>query len=418
MNKYVIIASSVGTMGGEQIHNWNKYLYCTNNGYAVYIISAFYGDVVIEELKQFESYVVEELDFFPTMFTKSARTRVINKILNMIEYSLDDNVIIESHMVCYACWAEILAAEIQGKNFIHLMGEKFSINATLRVKDFLEFKYERRELATIGRAEIMQNLFKPFRTLSLDECYPLSAVSNNDAEDVPIPDRINLGKRCDKVIGIAGRLEKPFVKTSFDEVISLASDNPTVTFKIVLIGYGNIDKLLQKAEQHKNIEIVYTGMLYPIPRKLFQICDICISSSGTARIAGRYAITVSIDAVTDKAIGILGYDTNRTLISDNANASSLREYLELVLFTNFKDTANYNLLPPEDLAVLETRLKDHMEFVDNSAREKNYYDFFNKKRDVMDHIASLSYSVLGIKGINALRNIRHALKQTIKMINN
>lgn len=58
------------------------------------------------------------------VFSNSKRKNILNKILTFIG-DVNEETIIESHLVHLAMWGELVASDFNGKNFIYLLSENY-----------------------------------------------------------------------------------------------------------------------------------------------------------------------------------------------------------------------------------------------------------------------------------------------------
>ena len=117
-----------------------------------------YSDKQLKELEKFLPLVIDELDFYPTVFNQKVAIKLIEKILEEIDYKTGDEIIIESHTEYLAMWGEMIAKKINAKHIIYLLGEHFD-GLSNSVLNFLDYKFKRKELACIKKLT-MQKMSK------------------------------------------------------------------------------------------------------------------------------------------------------------------------------------------------------------------------------------------------------------------
>ncbi len=346
MKKYIIMVDGISGIGGGQLHYRRAIADFENRGFKGYILTFLENhNIRIEELQKYSNNVIPELEFFPEVFSKKRRKKVLSQMEKIIDYNEGDEVVIESTMIPCSVWGELLAKKCNGKNIVYLLGEKFPQDAVKSALSFLLYKHKQGNLASISKA-IMHEMFLPYVDIPMDECVSLRALSWNTPENVPLPN--DIWKNDNEItIAIFSRLSKPFVKSALRDVVEYCSNHLKKNFYLLLIGKEPTDSKFIKdnLENKSNIRYKITGELYPVPIKLFDIIDVGVSSSGVAGIMGNYVPTVAYDAVNLVPIGVLGYDTVCVLTNnDNSNAKSAAEYFDLILNNKCADAvSNYAL---------------------------------------------------------------------------
>ncbi|HRU98903.1 MAG TPA: hypothetical protein P5092_15895 [Ruminococcus sp.] len=407
MKKYIIITYVIGNMGGAQMYCLNKYKFCKQKGYQVFLFpSEFRPNIYINELESCSEKPFEEFSYPPRCYSKRSIRSIISRFLRIIDYKKEDEIIIESHTVNTAQWGEILSEEVHGKNFIFLLAENIETQCIDELS-FLRYKYSHRHLSCITK-ETMQKLFSD---LSLEDCIGLGAICGNTVQDVNVPkeiEKLNI-KETDIVIGIVGRLTKPYVSVGLKKVIETSKKHLNKQFKVIIIGGAIEDtaeqELYNMVRDQTNVSVFITGFIYPIPLNLLKLSQVCLSSAGSANAIYQYVPTISIDAYTYEAIGVLGYNTDSTLTKNNSFTSSIEEYLENILFGNFLNSHDFYIIPEKsfDEKTVNQRLDEHLRFVDNM-RQADYYNF-ERKCSIKERLIKTLYSIGGIELINKLRSI-------------
>ena len=102
MNTYIFLTFSIIGVGGSQIYTRNKALFLKEHGWNVIIVSALEGEILIEDLKLYESCIIPELRFKPHIYSKSVTETILKKIST--EISTEGDVIIESHSILLSLW--------------------------------------------------------------------------------------------------------------------------------------------------------------------------------------------------------------------------------------------------------------------------------------------------------------------------
>lgn len=420
--KYVFLTPAIGGVGGAQIYCRNKINYCKKNKMQVYLFYDKKREIIIDDLRFYEAGLLKELSYFPQYYSNNKRQQIIHKVLEVIKFNGTENILIESHAPAESMWGELIAQKCNGRNMVFLLPETFE-GLDEQSLAFFKFKYIRRELACINK-KVMQRLFQTYMPLKLEECFELNAECTNSVEDVEIPTKCNINGNK-KVIGIIGRLQKPYVEIAVREIAKLLEKHSVEEFQVVIIGGSDNkkdEKRLKKIlQRYKNVELYITGIVYPIPQKLIRKMDVCIGAAGCVSVSRRENIpTISVDSVLGKAMGVVGYNTLDTIASTNQNSlKSIEYYLENILYGDFLH--KYDVIPLLELDTeeLDSIFRVHMEFIKNFEEKKQYYDCehikFNNKNVVKKILGSLG----GIYGINlgiSIIRVWNSIKKMLEKI--
>ena len=413
MKKYVILTGIVG-IGGSIIYTRNKKIFLEREGWNVEVFSSEKGNVVFEELKCFEKNYVSELRFPPDLCNEKQRKNIIYMITDKIlSGQMFDEIIIESHFIPGALWGEAIAELIHAKHLIYLLNEIFPF-LSKEMFDFMDFKHKRRELAGISEKSL-ELLFKNHKIPDPHERYFLKAICTNVVEDVEnsIIDSI---RRSDIVIGSIGRLEKGYVWSLAKNVAVFAQRNQDKIITLILVGgsrFKATDKKLRRIiSTGHNIELVVTGFMYPIPRKLFSLVDIFVSGAGSARVsAAEGVLTMTVDVNTGKPIGLLGYDTNNSIYGDKEQTKSIAQMLQDVLIEKEMHKKKIPMKYEQTIPDFRQRYAEHMDFIERSEQEKEYYPVDKIKLvDKRGSIKKLLFKTLGRTGYEKVVSMYARLK--------
>jgi hypothetical protein len=407
-NKYIFLNNTLSNIGGAQLYIKNKLKYLKCKSWDVYIFqSRNSGEILIDELKKEPHYVFEHLKYPPNHFTKHTRNKVIVEIISQINIDENGIAVIESHNLSTAQWGELLAKELRCKNFIYLLGEGFN-NTNKQLLDFFVFKHQRRELAGTSK-ESLGLLFSDYYKLLDNEEYFLKAVSAEEiVQDISVP-IIESIERADINICCISRLEKPFVKTMINEIIVFANKHKNLMIQLVLIGdspkYKDIDFIINKTKQQKNIKTVLTGRLYPIPKNLFSKIDLFIGVAGSIRVSairGKLSLAINVD--THKPIGLMGVDTNNGRYGKSDKYDNISEAIESILIEQ-RLQENIDLLSIKiDKLNYNDEFNEHMKFLDNSINTRIYNtkDILKQKYTIRCVLKKILIIFLGINRFERL----------------
>lgn len=394
MSKYVFITPTIGEMGGAQMYIRNKLIYLRNKGWDVVIITATRSDnVIISDLIEYKKNCFPELRYNCYEFCKRKVNKVCNKIIKLIG-DVDNEVIIESTCLEEATWAEYISKCIGAKHLFYTLQESNEVS-NFNFFRFLDFKYERRELAGIAPTSL-SNMFEPYKIIDENRSYYLIAACSNVEEDVPhsLIDTIKR-KKFDRLVGCLSRLEKPFVEQGILGVVDYCKNHPSYRVGLVLLGgtyKSQIRKLKKITSTVKNLELIITGYIYPVPTKMLELCDVMFSSAGSAWVCERSGVpTISFDCNDLKPIGILGRTTNNCMFRGiDELALKFKDLLEDVLTKKsyIKTESHYNA------TIID--FTPHMSFLKQSEQKKEYFDVLSiRKITKKEHIRSLLLNIFG-----------------------
>ena len=360
-------------MGGGQMYVYNKAQYLKANNYKVYIFSVFSGDIIIKGLEEYKDDIISELGHPIFFFSLSQQNKIINLIVNKIAVHPDDVIIIESNSINNALWGEKISELINCKHFIYLLSENNLIYMD-RLYPFMKFKYNRREMAGITQKTIKW-LFSKYCKIDTSKSYVLPASCINVVEDFD-HELINNIPQKNYTIGMIGRLEKLYFLPILDDILVFCNNHPDKSFNIIIIGDTQdeilMNKIKTKFTKINNVNLLITGYLYPIPLQLLDLCDVFISSSGSARLTNEYGfITISIDGNDYKPIGILGYTTNNVLFRDDEPIVEVNDLLEnILIFEKYPK----RFAKIYDTSFIDRYNKEHMDFIADSDQSKEYFN--------------------------------------------
>ena len=376
MEKYLILNRTLAGIGGAEIYTRNKIEFLRKHKFFVSVFSALQGEIYINDLKCYEKNIIPELLFAPSLFSESERDRIIQPILDYIT----EPVVIESHTIEMALWAELICHRTQSKNFVFLMDDDFPTYSD-EVYDFLLFKLDRKELACIapGAAKL---LFKAKYPNNMQYDFSLPAVCTNSIEDIPceLPTEINF-EEFNLRIGTISRLEKRSVPLICHGIKQFCLHHADFRVLYVLFGGSSNPDIIRRINKFfseiSNIKIVITGFIYPIPLQFVKKMDVFISVAGAARVtASEGCITLTLDQDTGVPFGILGYNTMATQYPIEGDSPCGWNSIEMALEEIFvKNAVSIHKLHLGDQKNDYNKLFiSHMTFIENSDRNKYYFD--------------------------------------------
>ncbi len=402
--KYILLTSFIYTVGGGQIYCKNKSEYCKSQGFDTYVFSTKHGKIEIEPLKKYADLILEELSLNPYCFSLKRVDNILNWICEEIDYNKNDEIIIESHTPYLAIWGELLAKRIGAKHIVYLLGENFD-GLSKSVFDCLKFKYNRKEVACISKKG-MQKLFDENK-----ECYHLKPALGNPVEDVEIPEEYIEKCNGKKVIGLIGRGYKSYVFESVKKLCDFAQTHKTEQF--ILFCIGGIRKKPKKAiknyvKNHSNIEIIIVGERFPIPRKMLQLMNVCIAGAGCVKPPYLEGVpTISVDVYDNEAIGVYGYDTLVKLERVESLNITINEYLESILYGDF--LSEKERIDEGSTDYLQ-EYKHHFEFIENSSKSDEFYEFDNFTLSKKEKLSASVYKLGGMKLVKFIKQAKLKIK--------
>ena len=377
MNLYVFITYSVADVGGGQMYIKSKAEYLKSKGWDIFVYSTTAGNFLIDDFSQYESGVMKELLLPAYYYTLFKRKHLLKRMLMCCDICSYKQCVIESHSSSLSTWGELLAEQTRAKHLI------FDITETPKcppvLSSFMKFKFDRKELAFIHE-KTMKSFFSN-ENIPQCQCYHLPAYytlpSIIDIDSSLIDTVRNFA--ADYVIGIIGRLDKPFVIMTISDIITfLQKNNRKNTFVIIYIGgnaNGGEDIMKEIVKQYRmfdNVHLVMTGFLFPMPLRLIDQMDVCISNSGTARAVRDVGVPViTIDSNDFKPIGVLGVTTQNTLYRND-------DEVKIEMHNVLNDVLTHKELYLSTCVKEEKCKKDfaiHFSFLEETCQEKVYYSF-------------------------------------------
>lgn len=403
-----------GINGAEQ-YIYNKMNYLDKQGYEVYIFSARPGKIIINGFKKYENLINPTLRFYPFCIKKSELAEVLDWINSVVNIKNEDIVTIESSNVTSALWGELLASKLKCKHLAMIMQENHNYNKYMR--EFLTFKLNQHELSGIFDDSVQKMLKNP--KLETREDMHVRAFCNNSVQDCEDDFSGLLSKDADLTFGSIGRLEKEYVMPLVENLAEYFNKHKDKKFNLLLVGGSankqrikNIKTVLQNCS---NVNLIITGAIYPIPKKLIKNVDLFVSAAGSAAVSYYEKIpTVKIHHVTAESMGIIGVDfqiTEKPTITnepDKTIDSCINRILNGDPKINFVDDFEdfyYQRMYAEFSRQLS--LGDNVE-------TRNYYNVFDVKyTDFKYKICALFCRFIGVKNsYSCLEFLRKLIRGT------
>ena len=373
MKTYVFLTRRICGIGGAEQYIYNKVKYLESQGWRVLVFSGRHGKILIHEFEKFVPLIIPTLEWCPECFSKKEVQKVLHQITEKIGDCNGDVCIIESNSVIRAVWAELVAERLNARHLAFVLQEKHVYRADM--KQFLRFKYNRHELAGITNISVKQMLADD--QLEMRNDTRISAYCNNVIEDCDDRYSSQLDENADYTFASIGRLEKPCVLPIVLGFRDYFQNHSSQRFNLVMIGGSPTrvkeDRIREALNECDNINLVFTGNVYPIPRSFIEKVDVFVSTAGAANAtyrAGRP--TVRVHPVTGEPVGIIGLDFD-------LKEKSMYESTSDITIENCIDRA----------------IKNAGAIIYNSNFDHEYYDQmkaeFNRQISFVDHMATKEY---------------------------
>lgn len=398
---YVVLFNCIVGMGGGQMYTYNKIEYMKHNGWDTFVFSSIQGVIIIEELKRYKHLIFPIMASSPLVYSEKKVSKKIEEITEVLKDF--DNIVIESCSGHLALWGELIAQRLSCKHMVNLLDERNDLIVPEEYLDFYRFKLKRRELSGITN-QSLKMLFRNNGEITDDNCYFLPARCQNVVSDRVHYNFKSLIKNA-KTLCTIGRLEKDFVMAAAAAYAKITNSRKNEKFNVIFIGGTNDRKIYKKIrylfKSNENVNLQITGYMYPIPLDLVKYCDLFVSSAGSAGISYQYnRPTISIDAKDSFAIGVLGYTTQASLYRVNEKKQDVAELIEKILYYDYLN--NYDYLPKKEVTSNDM-LKVHLEFLDSSDKNKEYFPIDKLSVSGKDKKKKIIRCILGNKGYIHLR---------------
>ena len=311
MKTYVFIMRRICNITGALQYVYNKMKYLESQGWRVLVFSSVYGKILIDDFKKFDRYIYPQLYWTPATFRKRETESSLKRIIDDIGLCRGEECLVESDSLTRGVWGELIASRLGCRHFVFSMQEKHSCDN--KNNQFLWFKYNRHELAGIKDISICQMLGSD--AVKRDDTR-IRACCNNVIDECVNPYSALLDSTADLTLGSIGRLGKPCVAGIVESICSYAMRNQDKRFNVVMIGESTkkntIKEITERFSRCKNINLVMTGNIYPIPLEFVRKIDVFISTAGSAAATYRAGMpTILVHPLSAMPVGIIGLDFMR-----------------------------------------------------------------------------------------------------------
>ena len=398
------MTASITKVGGAQLYTNSKRQFMEARGWKVDVVSSSKGTAMLPELTQYQYHINEDLEVFPYHYTKHKCKSILKRIEEKFEGN--NEIIIESHNTIMHVWGELLAFRLQAKHVVYEITERS--RCTKGLYPFFKFKFERKEMAGIQDSSL-NYYFKGFMDVPVSQRYCLIAhYFSKQVDDVPYDTTVIPVSSAMCTIGILGRLQKPFVMEVAKQVSEYVKNDTNNKYTVIIIGgqkdgdsyISNIESLFSGIS---NVNLFFTGYLFPIPQKLVSLIDIGISSSGAViTLANEGVPTIAIDAHDLQPLGVYGITTDDVLYRKDDTIVPLSEWIKRI-----QTTPDAFRMETKQVTINEDVFNHHLDFINNSSKEVEYYTDFRRSSQIINRL------LVTILGAKVFRSLRKNIKRTL-----
>ncbi len=390
MKVYIFISLSIFGMGGGQVYLFRKKNWLENHGYKVFIFSALQArnvekELFVKNLKDMLPFVCKELNEYPSCLRERDRKNCLEKIISIVEFG-NQNVeyFIESDNIATAQWGELVAERIGAKHFSYFLQENIEETFCKDSLDFLMFKNSRKELAGITRTSF-EKLFAKYAVKNTTPVHLLAYGCDDCLIDCDYSWLKSQMEENTYRIASIGRINKLYVKPMTEQLVLFVKQHQEMNFEIIYIGGGEVSELDRNDEvryirncfsEVKNVHLIITGSIFPIPEKFILDCNLFIGSAAGAGIPYRKNVqTIALDGHDGKPIGVLGYTVfapDFLYRPKGIEIIELNDLLEKVICTDY--LTKYKYVPyVNELSDYDAQYFSHIEAFNNTQEGKKYY---------------------------------------------
>lgn len=379
--KYILICGIANIISGAPIYYKNKIDYLEDKKWNVTVLPINSGTVYINGFEKYNHKNFEFLQYYPFVFNKKKIDEYLQILSDFVlkndQYDFED-IVIETGTDYTAYWGELLAEKINAKHIVVFLDENNAF-VNENTYEFFKFKYMRKELACISH-QSLSGIFGKYFDLLDENAHVLTACCSNSVGNVvsPLKDSIPKG---DYVIGSIGRLEKGYVVNIIDSVINFAKMHHEKNFVMCFIGGSDNSEVINQIKKSfsnvGNIKLYITGFLWPIPKDVFECFDVFISGAGSANVSANMDVpTIRMDVINNKPLGIINDVLNETDFT-LTNEASIEDYFDYLLLKGNSVCIKNRITIEEQHKWINECFDDHITFLNNSTKNKNYFDTSN-----------------------------------------
>lgn len=403
MSRYIFFARTIRNVGGAQLFLNAKVDYLASQGWDVRIVYDRGGEAFLPKLDNYPGLLIEELDRPAFMYLGYRRKNIIRKITKFLG-QLGEGDVIESHSQALSSWAELVAKEYGNvRHWIYELDERPEMPREMH--QYYRFKYTRNEL--VGILEQSVSIFMQDTGLPMTNGSPfLPAYGAADCV-VDVPSRVKIEKGGKYLIGVVGRLEKPYIWEYAKSAAEFVNQHPDKQFMILFIGGEPEGDVCKKRIEElfatiSNVELLFTGYLFPIPRELVFQLDVCLAGAGAAYgISNEGIVTLPIDPRDFMCNGVMRVTTEDSVFSDKEK-KTVTWWMEEV----YNNPKRY-VVP---IQTVQHDFQSHLDYLNCLPLFIEYDDSFLRKRAFSLFVKSILCSILSVKNRERLSSIVRKIK--------
>lgn len=399
MKKYVIFTCDIHPVGGMQLYVDGKTKFLEKNGYNVDVFfpGATKGKCAYSDLSKYIDNGEIALLIPPGDYVASKRKKIVDRIVSKIfsDSKSYDEILIESNNDVGALWAELVSKEINAKHICFNCNELFRGTTKYYSDyiDFFKFKYDRREIVGL-RPDTMTRIFEGYYDIGEDVTLMFDAVEPNPIQNIENKLVEQITKK-DYNIMYLGRAEKGYVPNIIDGVRGFAKNHTDKNIQFIIVGNALSRESLikEKLGDLKNVSIVFTGDLVPIPKSIYSKLDVVIAGAVCAEISAREGVpTIVADCSNYLANGVLGYTVGNSMYAEvQTTQTYFDEALEQVLIK--KDYNKYPYTFPEQEPIDEIYGSQFRFFLESTGGDEYYTRLVEKSTKRFQYLRHLFYKV-------------------------
>lgn len=383
---YVFLSPSVGEIGGAERYLNAKAQWLRERGWSVVILTSHLGSIPFDygDAKIFR---MPELLFRPSCTTAKHIDHILSEVFEELKrYSF---VYIESSIISFSFWGEMIAARVGGKHLVFHLGES-APDLTEQELAYLSFKARRNELACI-KEKIFLDIFSDVSVPCENavESRVLVASGGSPVQDVPF-DMSKIPKR-DCCIGCISRLDKTYLLSAFESVVRFCADNEDLCVVLVVVGDAAVpskkEQLAQFEKRASNLRIVFLGSLNPIPRNLVKTFDVAMGKAGSSWATANEGVPTIVYALDkDICMGILNVDFYRSPSSNEGKGMRAEILLDKILV---KKEIGKTVSSRVGNKTAAPSFENHFRFAQPTVAEASYFDTKNLACSLKSMLISL-----------------------------
>lgn len=421
--KYILFGPAYG-IGGWQLYINARCRHLLENNIEFYLIfppETGGGKIKLEFINKSKRFPLEQVE--PYWYSHRYVNKVIKEIMNFISYQVQDEVFIESTNMIYSFWGEILAESTKGQNFCYLL-HSHTKGFPLAWQKFFSFKYDQGLIA--GQTEItIPELLEGLRDISEQDSRPIYAQwdgpiceARDDCNEY-IQNLKDYKDRGYKLIGYFGVLRKPHFLLLCEFMIKYSNKHLDDNFLFIAIGSsGEIrpEKKLYEIPDHvSNCKVYNIPEVYPIPRAIFELLDVCLASWGSSLHAATVCKrTIRLyDDVNLIPQGIIGINLQEPYHLHAPVTETMDELFDEVLFgSNYKDVP---YIEPQNIITSSgghKKIDMEMKPFVHRKEEGEYYNIFSIPFN--GGISKLRYVFFHVFGVKFTRKVAARIRNVIQ----